>query len=642
MVFFDQLKRNDRELRLLAVVMFVGVCVLIVGLWYIQIVSSRQYEEDQQGQTTRTVRVPAVRGKILDRNGFPLADNRPVFSLDLYLGELSPLFRSNYTRIKRVLPHSTSDLPRLQRLARFQVVSNIAHQVSLWLNQEVVLDEEQFHRHFSSLRALPLTFLRNLTTEQVARFSEKPQTLPGLDLRVESVRVYPYQSTAAHLIGIMKRDDSSVENEDAFFHYRLPDWKGLTGVERRFDPEMRGLAGTKNITVNYLGYQTTNSYRRAPDPGGTVTLTLDLRLQLIAERALRTTEYGDEVRGSIVIMDPRNGDVLAAASAPTYNPHLFLDRISNETYAWLNDPVTRRQVNRATYEHYHPGSIFKMITALAALEAGQLKPAEEIYNPGYWQWRENTRPVKDLARPGMYDFRRAFIRSSNTYFIRQAMRPGVVAKLVEIGRKLHLGERTGLIPGQDVPGNFPTPEDLQAGWGPGDTANLSIGQGAIHVTPLQMAIVTSAVANGGTVYWPRIAAKVEPNDPESMIRPAYYKPGMVRDYLGVSPVNIHLLHEVMMADVHDDQGTGKAARTAGLTIGGKTGTAEVEKRGEIVDKITWFSSFAPVHSPRYVVVVMIESGKSGGGTCAPVAGHIYREILKFEQSLRKVTVAQAN
>ncbi|MBL6764549.1 MAG: hypothetical protein ISQ14_06310 [Verrucomicrobiae bacterium] len=632
MFIFDQLKRDDRELRFLAIIMFAGCAVLITGLWYIQIVSSRHFEADLIGQATRTVRVPAVRGKILDRNGIALADNRPVFSLDLYLAELSEQFRANYRKLKAEYRPTRDQIEHVQRLARFQVVSNIAHQVGQWLEAPVTIDEQEFHNHFINLRALPLSIVDHLTLDQVARFSEQPQSLPGLDLRVAPRRVYPYGSTAAHLIGIMKRDDSSMENEDAFFHYRLPDWRGLTGIESRFDSEMRGLAGTRSITVNYLGYQTTNSFLREPDPGASVTLTIDLRVQMIAERAMRSTEFGDAVRGSVLVMDPRNGDILAMVSAPTYDPHVFLGRISQETFRLLNDPIARPQVNRAIYNHYHPGSIFKMITGLAALEAGQLNPAVEVYNPGYWQWKEGTRPIKDLAAPGMYDLRRAFVKSSNNYFIRHAMLPGVLDRLITLGERLHFGKKSHLIPGQDVPGNYPTKTDIRAGWGPGDTANLSIGQGAIHVTPLQVATMTSAIANGGTVYWPRVAAKIEPNDPESHIQPLYYRPAQIRDHLGASASNLEIIRQAMRADVHDSDGTGKAALTPGLTVGGKTGTAEVEKAGKIVDKITWFTSFAPVEAPRYVVVVMVESGEFGGSTCAPVAGIIYRELIKLEQS----------
>lgn len=639
MLIFDQLKRDDRELRFLAIVMFVGLSVLSSGLWYIQIVRSRHYQENQIGQTTRTVRVPAVRGKILDRNGIPMARNRPVFNLDIYLADLSSRFKASYKVVKKQQPELTNGIPSYSRLARYLVVSNLAARVSNWLHEEITIDEAEFNKHFSTKRALPYPILKNLSLEQVALFSEKPQSLPGLDLRVQSVRVYPYESLGAHMLGMLKRDESSHNDEDAYFDYRLPDWQGLAGIEGEYDSQLRGLAGTRRITVNYLSYQTTNSFLRTPDPGASVTLTIDLRLQHAAEAALRQTEFGNDVRGSVVILDPRNGDLLALASAPTYDPHIFLGRISNEVWRNLNNSTNRPQLNRSIYEHYHPGSVFKMITTLAALEAGQCNPAEEIYNPGYWQWREGSREIDDTAAAGMYDLRRAFVRSSNTYFIRHAMKKGVIQKMVMLGEKLGLGQKSRLIRGQDVAGNYPKLDDLVSSWGPGNTANLAIGQGRIHVTPLQVATMTAAIANGGIVFWPRIAARVEPNDPESTVRATYFKQGNVRSYLGASPHNLQILKSIMRADVHDRDGTGKAALTPGITIGGKTGTAEVEKNGKIVDKITWFASFAPVETPRYVVVVMVESGKSGGYTCAPVAGLIYQEIVKIEQQARQNTLA---
>jgi penicillin-binding protein 2 len=651
MFIFDQLKRDDHQLRLLAIIMFIGCVVLGIGLWYIQIVSARHYRENLHAQALRTVRVPAVRGKIVDRHGSAIAQNRPIFNLDLYLADLSPYFRTNYRRIKEILKPPPEQRPWLQRAARYQAITNITERVSRWLSHPIEIDETNFNRHFSTERALPLPIMRDLSTEQVARFAEKPQSIPGLDLRVEALRIYPHGSTAAHILGYMTRDDSSVENEDSYFHYRLPDWKGRSGLERMYDRQLRGLAGTKSITVNYLSYRVDESFLRDPDPGGDVMLTIDLRVQKIAEHALRSTDFGDEVRGAVVVMDPRNGDVLAMASAPTFNPQIFTGRISHQSWTnYYNNTDLLPLVNRCTHLRYHPGSIFKIVTALAALEAGQLDPAKEIWSEGSYRPYPTARPVNDTVSPGWYDLRRGFIKSSNVYFIEHGVLPGVKEKMIQLGQRLHLGETTSVLKDQatganpqETGGNFPKPEDLKSGWRSGDTVNLSIGQGRVSVTPLQMAVMTSAIANGGYVLWPRLVMKVLSNDPESGVEPQWIPPARVRDHLSVNPANIRILHEIMRADVEDhDQGTGWRAYTPGISIGGKTGTAEIEKGGKIVDQTTWFTSFAPIEAPRYAVVVMVESGASGGKTCAPVAGRIYKSLLELEEHDRQNVLAQTN
>ena len=651
MFIFDQLKRDDKGLRYLAITMFVGCVILCVGLWYIQIVSAREYRENLHSQVLRTVRVPAVRGKIVDRNGTPIADNRPIYNLDLYLADLSPAFRSNYTRLKKELQPAPERRAMVQRWARFRAITNITGRVSSWLDRPIQIAETDFNRHWNTVRALPLPIMRDLTRSQIARFAEKPQSIRGLDLRVEALRIYPHGSTAAHLLGYMTRDDSSVENEDAYFHYRLPDWKGRSGLERMFDRQLRGLAGTKSIMVNYLGYRMDETFLRDPDPGGNVMLSIDLRIQKIAEHALRSTEFGDQVRGAVVVMDPRNGDVLAMASAPTYNPQAFTRPISYHSWTnYYSNADLKPLVNRCTQHQFHPGSIFKIITALAALETGQLNPAEQMWNEGSYRPHPSSRPVRDLAPQGWYDLRRAFIKSSNVYFIQHGVKPGVRDMMVKIGRKLHLGEATYVLMDQvtkrnyqEVGGRFPKLDQLNARWRHGDTVQLSIGQGPVSVTPLQMAVMISAIANGGHVLWPRMVMEVAPNDPESSVKRQWIPPARVRDHLGVSEPHLKILHEIMQADVEDiDDGTGWRAYTPGFPIGGKTGTAQIEKNGRIVDQTTWFASFGPVQSPRYSIVVMVESGQSGGSTCAPVAGRIYKELVKLEELDRQNLVRRAN
>ncbi len=340
-------------------------------------------------------------------------------------------------------------------------------------------------------------------------------------------------------------------------------------------------------------------------------------------------------------MDVQNGDILALASAPAFDPNRFLTGIPRDEWdGYFQSKQLRPLVNRATQENYQPGSIFKIVTGLAALEAGTLKPDEVVHNPGYFELPR--RVIKDTAPPGNYNFRRALAQSSNTYFITQGLRPGVLQKILELGQKLHLGERTDLLPRQEARGNFPTHRDLLSGaWRDGHTANLCIGQDKIDVTPLQMAVMTAAVANGGKVYWPRLVQRIEPLDP-GLGEPAKDFPaGRLRDDLGVRPEHLQIVRDAMVADVEDPRGTGREVWIPNYRIAGKTGTAQVEQNGRIVDLITWFVSFAPADKPEYAVVVMVESGASGAKTCVPIAKKIYETLRKRNSAGNAPRVAGA-
>jgi penicillin-binding protein 2 len=311
------------------------------------------------------------------------------------------------------------------------------------------------------------------------------------------------------------------------------------------------------------------------------------------------------------------------------------------------------QRNRATQEHYHPGSVFKPITGLACLEMGlnpnekyQVQPNPSRPNKGIIYVGRDHQGFEDTVSPGEYDFIRAMAKSSNSYFITNGLRFGV-EKIVELGQRLHLGERIGIPTRQEAGGNFPTLRSLNATRRPGDTANLCIGQGAIDVTPLQMAVTTAALANGGKVLWPRLVARIEPATPTES--PREFEEGRVRDHLGVSERSLRILKDAMLADTEHPEGTAFPAFQYRRNIGsvrpmrvcGKTGTAQkMDQRGKLVDHITWFIGFAPYESPRYAVVVMVESGISGGGTCAPVAREIFTAIERLELDAANKTLAR--
>ncbi len=667
MLIFDQLKKNDPQLRLLAMLILSCFLVLMVGLWWVQIVHARDYRRSLQAQSYRSVRVPAVRGKILDRTGAALAESRPNYSISLYLEDLSPAFREEYQRIRprQIVTNSLaawerwlgfdsvktqrvrltkSQIASLEWQARYQVGNRAVQEVAAILREPLALDPGKFRRHYVSQLALPLSIVDDLDSARIARFEEQSANIVGVDLETETTRVYPCSNVASHVIGYVRRNNDSVAGEEAFYSYRLPDFRGAVGIEKYFDQDLRGQAGAKSVLVNNLGYRQTETVWEAAEPGRNVVLTLDLRIQLAAERAMRA-RLGAQARGAVVVMDVRNGDVLAMVSSPAPDPNMFVQGISPASMAWLTNATFRPLINRATQENYAPGSIFKTIVGLACLEAG-LNPNEQVNSPGHVSY---PRYMRDLGGAGLFDFRRALLRSSNFYFVTNGLRYGI-ANIVALGARFHLGERTKLFPLQETAGDLPSVETVQSrSWRAGETANICIGQGALTVTPLQMAVMTSALANGGKVYWPRIVQGIESPDPTSLTPPTLIEKARLRDELGVRPRNLKILREAMLADTEDSEGTAYAAfnayyRSGGrLRVCGKTGTAQVQdSHNRTVGLNLWFISFAPYESPRYAVVVMAEGAGSGGGTCAPVARDIYEAIQKIESDGAAKNLARAD
>ncbi len=667
MLVFDQLKKNDPQLQLLTLLLCGGLAVLFAGLWWVQIVNAGRYRESLEIQSFRSVRLPAVRGKILDRNGAVLADNRPSYNINLYLEELSGAFKKEYTRSRprRVV---TNDLPfwkdwlgfttvtpqyiRLQddqaqtvtRNARYRVASAVVSQVADVLKTPLPLDYTNFYRHYETRLSLPYPVVSNISSLHLARFEEQPFNSRGLDLEVQPTRVYPFGTTAAHVLGYLRKDDSSAEGEEAFFWYRMPDYRGLVGIEGGFDQQLRGRAGAKSVQVNNLGYRQTENIWSAVEPGQNVVLTLDLKIQQAAEASVRKS-LGADAHAAVVVMDVESGDLLALASSPSSDPNNFIRGFSKPELERWHDEELGVQKNRATGEQYQAGSIFKTMVALAALENG-LNP-NEIYrvepnpaNPAKGMIYVGRQAFHDTVSPGPYDLRRAIVRSSNCYFITNGLRPGVFGRVVELGRRLHLGERIGLPLMQEAAGHFPKPNQTRK-WSAGNTANICIGQGEMDVTPLQMAVMTCALANGGKVLWPRLVDRLESPDPTNLEAPTVFPKNRIRDELGVSERSLTIVREAMLAETEDAvEGTGRHVHVEGLRICGKTGTAERKDQG-VKRNTTWFISFAPYEKPRYAVVVMVENGASGGSTCAPIARDVYLALQNLDKPVASNTLTAA-
>ena len=642
MFIFDPFKRSDRHLQVIACGVLAGMFVLLAGLWYVQIVSATKFKDNLQKQSFRSVRISAIRGKIFDRNEKVLADNQPRYNVNLYLEELLDQFTCEYTN--HVLKEFVRQHPgakitlkiknELLRESRYRVASNMTYSVTSTLGNSSVLDQKTFFKHYNDYTYVPFPILQNLTQKQVALFAEQFSGEP----EIEPLRNYPNKSTAAHLLGYVRHRSESRDDEKIKFQYPSPYYVGDSGLEAMFDSDLRGTGGAKRVLINNMNYRQREELDPTK-PGRDVYLTINLAIQNAAEKALGRFAG---TRGAAVVMDVRNGDILAMASAPTYNPNDFVKGISSNEWARLDDKTLRPMYNRATHA-YTPGSIFKIVTAIACFESG-LDPKEEFYSDNEYRASPRAKPIGDTAGKGFFYFERAFYKSSNTYFITNGLTKAGVRKIFEVGKRFHLGERTELLSSEESSGSFPSPEDASLWVKTKTPALVCIGQD-ITVTPVQMAAFTAAIANGGKLFWPRVVSHLK--SPDSGIEEQFSSPGRVRETVHLNPQHLEWIRHAMLMDTeHPDANAYKAFHQGDTPyikewhIAGKTGTAQIIDAGH-KDRDTWFVSFGPYETPRYAVVVMVEGGGSGGGTCAPIAEKIYEALLKSEQTTPKKTAALA-
>jgi penicillin-binding protein 2 len=645
MFIFDIFKREARRLRIVSVAVAAGMFVLLAGLWYVQIVSAQQLESRLLQQSFREVQVPGVRGRILDRNGKVLAENRPQYNAVLYLEDLRGQFGSEYSNHVRKeylrehpgLPASKLPWSKLYQEAEYNVVSNISHRVGMELGQTNEIDPGKFRGFYRDYRHVPFQILTNLNAKQVAIFSEKMSDHPWLDLEAQPVRSYPLHDTAAHLLGYVQRTGENPK-------YLPADYEGRSGIEGAFDEQLAGQPGTNSVLVDYLGYrQPKHDVISEAQPGKDLCLTIDTNIQKAAESAL------SNLRGAAVVMDVRNGDILAMVSAPAFDPNEFVGGVSQARWKELNDPKLKPMDNKAiSYDTYPPGSTFKIITAIACLESGVMDP-EETYrvapnkdDPIHGVFTEDHYHIDDTAPPGDYNFEKAFFYSSNTYFCHYGMKAGL-RKLLEVAKRFHLGEKTGFPTHDELAGDVPGPEQAGKSKPMNSAPYVAIGQ-EIQVTPLQMTVMIAAIANGGTIFWPRIVSHTISSDGTVE---ELFKPGRVRDQVQINPQHLQLIRHAMLEDTENVEAkahpfffSGSTPRLPNFRVAGKTGTAEVKSQAYDYKKVTWFDSYGPYENPRYAVVVMVVGGGSGAIACAPVAMRIYQAIIRQEQAGRpKAAVA---
>jgi penicillin-binding protein 2 len=593
-----------------------GTCVAV--LWQIFSAWAQEAEpvnptsltpswETQRQAATYALAIPAPRGQITDRNGVPLAQTRV----------------SNNLSVVFPTPFDFTD----KQVIDF--VNRAAVSARAWTSRPVAFSEEAAIQHYRNRGAIPFDIATDLSDDEVAKAQGKLP--PGLKLRPIYVRTYPQGSLAGQVIGYTGRTSREstriLQNNEPLW----PESEGREGLEQTFDDQLRGKPGQLNLTFDKDGNKSGERIAVPPEPGYNVITTLDVDIQRLAEKILQKRAK----RGAIVVMDPNTGEVLALASWPTIDPNDFVPTISEEKFKKIAGDPNIPMLPRAYRSAYPPGSTFKMFVGVAGFETGAIDPTDEFDCPASLQVGNVVFRNWKKSDAGELNFRQALAQSCNTWFYQAGQKIGSRA-LVNWAKRFGLGTRTGILLNGEAEGRIPTDEYMEQTYHRhilgGDLANLSIGQGDILISPLQMAQAMSALANGGILYQARIVRQVQTLNNEMVY---VYNP-RAKDVLKLGAVTTEELRKGMMSVVSN--GTGGAAELKNVKVAGKTGTAQWgPKKKERT--AAWFAGFAPADAPRYAFAALYEGAPGemahGGTVAAPMIGDLLRELFKGEAPPKK-------
>ena len=586
----DFIKKRLNNLFILIIICF---AVLIVNLWYLQIIKGQEYEQRAINNCIRSLVEEAPRGEIFDKNDNLLITNRPAV---------------NFT----VIPAEIEDY-------------NI---VSRQLSSIMLLEESYLINKFEQLKQRPFqaqTVVRDLEKEQIIAVEEQKYKFKGTLLTVQPERKYLYQDLAAHLLGYVNEISEEELQSSNYQHLSGGDIVGKSGIEKYYDAYLRGTKGSKEVEVDALGREVLTLKSVEPIAGNDIYLTIDSKLQLYIQELMAG------LKGTAIITEANSGKILAMVSQPGYDPNLFTQQISIEQWQGIVHSKDNILCNRSIQGVYPPGSVFKLITAIAALEEGTVGLNDRIYCPGSFKLGDSTFKCWRETGHGNQSFLDAISNSCNVFFYNMGQRLGIdklnhYATMFGLGEKTDIdlpGELTGLVPSQEW-----KRRTFNQVWFPGDNINLAIGQGYLLTTPFQIHNMLCIITNDGNVYRQYHVDRIVSQSGDVIKK---YEPEIIRK-VNVSADTFRVVKEGMKKVV--EEGTGFNARIEGLSLAGKTGTAQ-NPQGE---NHGWFVGFAPFQNPEICITVFVEHGGDGSQSAAPIAG----EIIKYYFLQKNGQIVQLN
>jgi penicillin-binding protein 2 len=630
------------RIGVMIVLLFGAMDLLLSRLWTVQIVNSATAQQRSEGQSTVKSRLAPARGEICDRNGVALAENRPSFDIDFNLADL----RRDYAETHRghvpmiTIPSRHPGKKDRSEVDIVEIVKESIQPIADTLGLNGTLNEKEIKEHYRTEPDLPYHYMTNLDFATVANFKERNFGVTGIDISQSPQRQYTYGAFASHILGYVGKARN--EKEHLAKDGTPYDTIGIHGIEAIMDPQLQGEPGSKFQRVSSQGYAISDPSLDAlqidPTMGNTLYLTIDARIQYIAETAFKNSGW---TRGAVVVMNPRNGDVLALASFPNYDPNTFIPRISEKDWNALNNDPTTPLFDRALHGQ-NPGSTYKILVALAGLKSGHVTANTSFDCPGVITIDNHPFHNSDRTDAGSMSLINAIRVSSDVFFYQYGIRAGIAA-IDSLGQRVGFGHKWGLLGDADEDaGILPGPEWMKQNeawlrrtqnvdhWSNAQTANTSIGQGFVLCTPLQMATFLCSVANGGTVYQPRLYSHVSNYKGDSV---AEIPEGTVYNTLGMRRADLKAVQQGMYEVVEADGGTGHSIAIPGFHMGGKTGTAQhyrIVDGEKKQDLTTWFYCYGPFEAPKYVTCVMVEGGTWGATAAAPVAGEIMKRLFAMD------------
>lgn len=582
--------------RILVLLVIFGLCclTLIGGLGYRQIILNKDYLQKEEHQSLRRILQPGSRGNIYDRHGNLLVGNRPRFAVVAYLNELRGEFRKEYMATVKKLKTSKIPFNRhdIQKQSRARVLQRYLDHINQLIGRTEPVNAKELERHFHQRILLPLPLINDLTPEEFAKLTEQLPVEYPIQLYTDSSRFYPYGSSASHTIGYVvsapEPTEETVLRED-LTTFTFKGKVGKSGLENSFDWLLQGECGGEIWRVDPAGFQYEQVSKKVPVQGNHLVTSLDIHIQQAAEKAL-----GDKT-GAVIMMEVKTGEVLAIASTPDYNLNELTPYIPSAVYDKINE--AGGWLNRATQGLYPPGSIFKMMTAITAFRQGVASPGDSITCTGKYPVGTRNFPCNRRWGHGDIDIKDTFKMSCNHFFYHWSQQINIHDFTAEM-RRFGFDQPTGIeIPYETKRMLVPTPEWKKkralGPWYGGDSANMSIGQGYLLLTPMNMVCFGSSLARGETRTKPTIIHNSETTK----------RVDHGGEPIGISDAAMEDILEGMKRSA--ENGLARRVKVDGLSIAAKTGTAQTTYKGKDLD-VVWLLGFAPADNPEVAVVVMVE------------------------------------